>query len=189
VRRGLALLGAGTLVLLGLGIGISQELGRPAAPLPPAPELLGTPNDPTTQTRAQFRFRSAHPAVRYSCRLDGARALPFTIGGTGRDPVYPGGPDVPVDLVFTNPNAAPITVTGVRVTVTGMSEPDCHMAGLSVVRQLAATPAVPAGATRSLSQLGIDPSDWPQLRLADNGNQNACRGATIELAFSGTATG
>jgi hypothetical protein len=41
----------------------------------------------------------------------------------------------------------------------------------------------------SLQQLGVGQSDWPQLRMLDAGNQDACRNASVNLAYTGTATG
>jgi hypothetical protein len=105
--------------------------------------------------------------------------------------LYPGGAAVPVDLVFTNPNGVPITITGVQVTITGTSAAGCAAGDFTVDRQLVVTPTlvVPAYATRSLSQLDANQAHWPQLRMIDNGNQDACQNATVNLAFTGEATG
>ncbi|HEY7602916.1 MAG TPA: hypothetical protein VH760_01555 [Gaiellaceae bacterium] len=102
--------------------------------------------------------------------------------------LYPAA-QVPLNLVFTNPNPVPITVTGVTVTVTGTSAGGCSGANFNLAHQLLATPIVPAGATKSLQQLGVAQSDWPQLRMLDVGNQDSCRNATVNLAYTGTATG
>ena len=46
-----------------------------------------------------------------------------------------------------------------------------------------------AGGTTSLSQLGIPPSEWPQLKMVDRPvNQNGCKGASLALAYDGTST-
>jgi hypothetical protein len=103
--------------------------------------------------------------------------------------LYPGGAAAPLDLVFTNPHPAPITVTGVTVTVTGTSAGGCGAANFTVSQQLQATPTVPAKSTASLQALGAAQSQWPQLRMLDAGNQDACRNATVNLAYTGTATG
>jgi hypothetical protein len=115
----------------------------------------------------------------------------FSISGSPPAGVrlYPGGSAVPVDLVFTNPNPVPITVQSVTVTVAGTSAGGCAASGFSVTRQLNATPTVPAASTRSLQELGVAQSDWPQLRMADAGNQDMCQGATVDLDYAGTATG
>jgi hypothetical protein len=103
--------------------------------------------------------------------------------------LYPGAAAVPLNLVFTNSHPAPITVQSVTVSVTGTSAGGCGAANFSVSQQLLATPTVPARTTVSLQQLGVSQSDWPQLRMLDAGNQDACRNASVNLAYTGTATG
>ena len=103
--------------------------------------------------------------------------------------LYPGAASVPLNLVFTNPHPAPITVTGVTVTVTGTSAGGCAAVNFSVSQQLQATPTIPARATTSLQSLGVTQSQWPQLRMLDAGNHDACRNASVNLAYAGTATG
>jgi hypothetical protein len=103
--------------------------------------------------------------------------------------LYPGGPAVPVDLVFTNPNPAPITVQSVTVSVTGTSAPGCDAGTFTVVQQLRARPTVPAGSTTSLPDLAVVQADWPQLLMVDTRDQDACQNATVDLAYTGTATG
>ena len=108
--------------------------------------------------------------------------------------LYPGGATVPVDLVFPNPNAVPITIPGATVAVSGNSASGtgCQTSAFTVPQQLVVTPAlvVPASSTRSLDQLDSNQSDWPQLQMANSGNQNACKDATVNLNYvNGTAQG
>jgi hypothetical protein len=103
--------------------------------------------------------------------------------------LYPGGTTVPLNLVFVNSHPAPITVQSVTVSVTSTSAGGCGAANFSVSQQLQATPTVPARTTRSLQDLGVSQSKWPQLRMLDGGNQDACRNASVNLAYTGTATG
>ena len=114
---------------------------------------------------------------------------PFRIAGTATAPLLPGGDPVPVDLVLANPNAEPIAVESVTMRVEGARPADCA-AAIVVTGQLAAAPAIPGGATRSLSGLGIPRTAWPQLAMVDTGtSQDACQGAQIALRFTGRATG
>ncbi len=101
----------------------------------------------------------------------------------------PGAAAVPLNLVLTNPHPAPITVQSVTVSVTGTSAGGCGAANFSVSQQLLATPTVPARATVSLQEVGVDQSYWPQLRMLDAGDQDACRNASVNLSYAGTATG
>ena len=125
----------------------------------------------------------------FSWTIVSATALPFSIGGTGQGLFYPGGSRVPVNLVISNPNTSPITLTSVTATITGTSARGCSVANFAVVAQLSATPTVAAGSTVSLSALGVPVASWPQLQMIDSGNQDACKGATVSLAFAGTASG
>jgi hypothetical protein len=123
--------------------------------------------------------------------LIGSGAVGFSISGSppAGSLLYPGGRPVPLNLVFTNPNASPITVDTVTVSVTGTSAPGCDPSGFTVAQQLAATPTVPADSTLSLQDLGVAQSDWPQLEMIDAGDQDACQNATVSLAYSGSASG
>ena len=106
------------------------------------------------------------------------------------DPAFDGGGvAVPVELTLTNPNDVPITITAITMRVTGASPAACA-AVIAVAGQLAATPVLPAGSTRSLTALGIAQSAWPRLQMLDTAsNQNACAQASIALEFTGSATG
>jgi len=103
--------------------------------------------------------------------------------------LYPGGAVLPVNLLFTNPNGWAITVQSVTTSVAGTNAAGCGAENFAVVQQLTAHPVVPAGSTRALQDLGVPQSRWPQLRMLDAGNQDACRSATVNLSFSGTAQG
>jgi hypothetical protein len=111
----------------------------------------------------------------------------FSVTGAGRGVLYPGGPSVPVELVFTNPNRKPITIISAQTTVAGTSTAGCSGDEFVVARQLHAQPHVPGKATSSLTALGISVDRWPALRMVDSGNQDACRAASVELKFSATA--
>jgi hypothetical protein len=113
--------------------------------------------------------------------------LPLTIGGSPRGLLYPGGREVPVDLKLSNPNRVSIVVTSVTITVKGSSAAGCDSADIVESRPLSARPIVPPKQTRTLSELGIPESEWPALRMIDRGNQDACRGAVLQLSFQGTA--
>ena len=121
-----------------------------------------------------------------------AGARPFTIGATTGLLLSPGGADVPVNLVFANPNSSPITVTDVKVTVSGTPGCPPELASVSVSQQLTVGAAsIPAGnVPTSLSDLGVPESAWPKLHMGDTGtNQDDCKGAGVNLSFSGSGVG
>lgn len=111
----------------------------------------------------------------------------FSMTGTGAGLLYPGGPVVYVNLVFSNPNSSPVTVTNVTTSITGTSKPSCGTSNFTVAQQFVPPVTVPANSTRSLSQLGVPQSRWPQLRMIDTGtNQDACKNADVNLSFAWT---
>jgi hypothetical protein len=140
--------------------------------------------------RALDRAGNASSASCYSWVV-GLSSASFSVSGgpLAGALLYPGAPAVPLDLVITNPNPAPITIQSLTVSVAGTSAAGCGAANFGMAQQLQASPTVPGGTTASLQDLGVAQSDWPQLRMLDAGNQDACRNATVDLSFSGTATG
>jgi hypothetical protein len=110
----------------------------------------------------------------------------FDVSGDATSLLYPGGAASPIELVFHNPGGSPLTVTGVTVSVDGTSAPRCSADNFEIARQLSATPLVPAGSTRSLSDLGVPTSQWPAIQMVASGNQDACSTSTVNLSYSGT---
>ena len=101
--------------------------------------------------------------------------------------LYPDGPPVPINLVFTNRGRLRLTVRSVTVKVIRTTARACHPSSFVVVRQLRARPVLPARSTKSLRVLGVPRWNWPQVRMVDRGNQNACQHARVILSFTGTA--
>jgi hypothetical protein len=124
----------------------------------------------------------------YTWQVGAGEPRSFRMTATAIRPLLPGGDPVPVDIAFANPQTVPITVEDVAVTVAGAEPIGCASA-IRVVGALAARPVIPAGSTRSLAELGVPQGAWPQLAMADGGNQDACQGAAIALALTGSARG
>ncbi len=91
--------------------------------------------------------------------------------------LYPGGPAQDVAIDITNPNAAAVTLTTVTTTVTGTSDPGCTAADFQV-SDTWSSQTIAGGAT----------VDYPAVATIAMKNttadQNACKGVTINLAFS-----
>lgn len=106
----------------------------------------------------------------------------------------------PLNLVLTNPynSSHGLDVTGVTINVkhgttrAGSPNPDCD--GPTNVAVTAGSPApwpvnIPRTSTRSLSELGIPPMQWPQVTMLNlPENQDACKGTTFHFTYTGTAT-
>jgi hypothetical protein len=103
----------------------------------------------------------------------------------------------PLNLVLSNPYNFAITVSSVTVSVdpattktSGAPNPAClGTTNLTVTQQLAATVTLPPNGTKSLSELSVDPANWPTLQMPDlPTNQDACKNTTFKLSYTGTAT-
>ncbi len=140
--------------------------------------------------RAQDAATNLSTAACFTWQI-GPGSVSFTMSGSPQGGVllYPGAPPVPINLVFTNPNSSPITIQSATVSVTGTSAAGCGAAAFQMTQQLTANPTVPANSTKSLQDLGVPQANWPKLQMANSGNQNACQNATVNLGYSGTATG
>ena len=121
----------------------------------------------------------------------------FTLGVGELNGLAPG-VTVPVNLVITNPNKKPISLSNLSVTIRAVDlAPNapagrpCAVADYAVDQFSGVYPVtVPAQSTRSLQQLGVESAKWPQLRmLSTSDNQDNCKGATLALAFSGSGQG
>jgi len=138
---------------------------------------------------AESRGRRSAPA-RFAWVQSQPRAFLIEPDPTNLGQLYPGAPPVPLPLRLSNPNPAPILVTGLRVAVTA-DPPGCPSASnLELIPSSASPKApvkIPAGGSVRLPEVGATP---PALALRDLPiNQDACQGVQFPLAFSGEARG
>jgi hypothetical protein len=113
----------------------------------------------------------------------------FSIAGTLDRPVGPG-ISAPLDLRITNPTSGTLKVTNLTTRLT-TAKAGCESAeNYKVLQYRGAYPvSVPAGASRTLSSLGVATRDLPQVEMLNlPRNQDACKGAALTLSHSGTAT-
>jgi len=119
---------------------------------------------------------------------------PFTVNGSIVGDLSPGS-EREVNLSFTNPNDASISVTAVTIVIDetttkgGQPNPACSGSVNLVVTQGFNGPVVvPAGTTATLSELGVSQSLWPRIQMPDlNTNQDACKDTSFALSYTGTA--
>jgi hypothetical protein len=124
--------------------------------------------------------------------VDGSPNLRFTISGNLQGELAPG-LTLPLDLRITNPNAVPIQVTSLTVSIDHLD--DAHAAGCPVAANYTVSPfsgttplQIPAGAEIALSELGLLPTSWPQVSMLEtDADQTPCLGALLTLAYSGSA--
>ncbi len=124
----------------------------------------------------------------------------FTVNGpSSLAPLLPGESET-LNVVVTNPNPEPITIGANAITgsVSSIVNGDangsllaCSISWFSISAGPAGTSiTIPAGATKSLSDLSVPQADWPVLSMTNTAaNQDNCSGATLNLGFAGTASG
>ena len=119
-----------------------------------------------------------------------ARAADIKVSGSPALALRPG-TSAGIDVTLTNPGALPVRVATVNLAVTAVRAPaagsatPCTVADFTVSAYQGPAVLVPAGATRTLSQLGVAARDWPTLTMSNTSrNQDGCKGAALTLAFS-----
>src|SRR3954469_424439 len=119
----------------------------------------------------------------------------FTVAGTLTDPLYPGATSA-LNVQITNPYNFALEVTGLTVvpkaetTRDGQPNPDCDgTVNLATSSQFSGPSIViPKQSTRSLTDLGVPQSQWPELLMPNlSTNQDACKSTSFTFAFSATA--
>lgn len=116
----------------------------------------------------------------------------FTITGALNSALYPGGSGA-LDLALTNVSTSELTVGEITVAVTSVNtrtqQQSCLVADFVVDQlDLARQFTLPVGASQTLTQLGVAPADLPRVTMTNTPvNQDGCKGATVNLAFSGRA--
>ncbi|MDT0168087.1 hypothetical protein [Pseudarthrobacter sp. BRE9] len=122
----------------------------------------------------------------------------FALSGSIPGSLSPG-TSAGLDLQINNPNNKPLSLTNISVAVAGVSR-----SADAVAKNLACTPtdfsvtqysgpypvSVPAGTNKSLKDLGVSSSALPQVAMLDtSANQDGCKGATLQLTYSGSGQG
>jgi hypothetical protein len=124
----------------------------------------------------------------------------FTIyGPAGLQPILPGNSEpLNISIKNTNPESITINANAISGEVTSIANGDnngslaaCSTGWFSISDgPTGGNIVIPANTTESLSDLGVPQADWPVLSMADNNvNQDNCVNATLNLGFTGTASG
>jgi hypothetical protein len=113
----------------------------------------------------------------------------FTINGIipNTSPLYPG-TSQPVDLSITNPNPEALTVASGSLSVGISTTPhppstSCPASWYALTKGNWSV-SVPAGATRTLSSLGVTTGNLPVISMIEtHTDQSACEGATLTFTW------
>lgn len=118
-------------------------------------------------------------------------SMSFTIEGNASESISPG-VSAPLDLKLTNPHDVPMSVTGLRVKVRGVTAPNADevhpcAVGDFTVDQASSTLeiTIAARSTSTLNDLGLARAKRPHVGMLERSvNQDGCIGASLTLGYS-----
>lgn len=102
-----------------------------------------------------------------------------------------------LDLGFSNPDKS-IDVGSLTVSITGVARTTkaiaanlpCTAGDYAVIQYSGRYPLTAPSGSSSLSQLGIPSAQWPRIAMLDTPRlQDGCKGAVLQLAYSGSGQG
>ncbi|MGR0162266.1 COG1470 family protein [Paenarthrobacter nitroguajacolicus] len=118
----------------------------------------------------------------------------FGVSGSLTGALAPG-LSLPIDLQISNPENKAIAVTNLSVTISQVVRTPaavaaglpCSAADYSITQFTGTYPITAQPGSSSLSALGVPPGSWPRISMLDTLLlQDGCKGATLELTYSGT---
>ncbi|MGO4583007.1 hypothetical protein AB4Z38_03830 [Arthrobacter sp. 2RAF6] len=139
----------------------------------------------------------ASAVVVVSLTVTAGQHQPFTISGGPAGLLAPGY-GVSIDLQLANPGNTNLNVTGLTVSVTGITRTaqatannrPCNPSDYAVTQFSGSYPITAPPGNSSLSGSGIPAAQWPQIKMLNSSlNQDGCKGATLQLSYSGTGQG
>jgi hypothetical protein len=128
---------------------------------------------------------NASDAASFTWTIQQTSGMPFSISGSAPNPLYPGAAAQPIALKLTNPNNVTIYVTalGANLQATGASGCATNWFAISAASIPTAGIAVPANGT-----VTVPTANDPTIQMIESStNQDACKGATLTLSYSGSA--
>jgi len=151
--------------------------------------LVASGNDANNETR--YAYASVQLVIKTTGRS-------FAISGNLEGLLAPGR-TLPLQLSLTNPNKKSLSVTNLSVTLQsvtrtksaiGHGQP-CTIGDYAVSQYSGGYPLViPGSTTMNLTQLGVSSGQRPQIQFLNTSvNQDGCKGATLQLSYSGSGQG
>jgi hypothetical protein len=144
--------------------------------------LVGSGQDPAGKT--QYAYASTQLVLDSGLKQ-------FSLSGNlaGLAP----GASLPLDLQISNPNTKPLSITNISVAITAVNRTaeamnrnlPCGLADYTVTQYSGPYPFTAPAGSSSLSGLGV-----PRIGMTDTRtNQDGCKGATLQLTYSGSGQG
>ncbi|MDQ0632509.1 hypothetical protein QFZ40_000418 [Arthrobacter pascens] len=155
--------------------------------------LVGTGKD--SAGKAQYAYANVQLVLDSTIKQ-------FALSGIVPGTLSPGA-SAPLDLQINNPNNKSLSVTNLSVAIAAVTRSAdavkknlaCTAADFIVTQYsgpypIAVPPSVPPSTSSSLSTLRVAQSAWPRVGMLDSSkNQDGCKGATLQLTYSGSGQG
>ena len=183
--------GTGTGTDAGTTVGTDVGVGSTTMVVGAYPTRTTISSDVAGRTTTTVGQQSEAPVP---CVLDqGQTPCGFTISGNPSGAFSPGAMARHIDLQITNTNSFAITVTEITITVAHTtSQVGCDgTENLIVSRPFSGTAVIPANSSVHLFDLApaVTFAQWPMLQMPNlPSNQDACKGASFAISYTGTAT-
>ncbi|VXC08322.1 conserved exported hypothetical protein [Arthrobacter sp. 9AX] len=155
-----------------------------------------TPEGKTDLTIATAAGTSQATGVVVQLIVQGSKKT-FTISGNLGTPLSPGA-TIPLNLSITNPNNKGLALSSLAVSIASVTRTQAAVAaGLSctpadyvVTNYSGQYPLTAPVGTSTLQSLGLSQNQWPRIAMLDTtSNQDGCKGARLQLAYSGAGEG
>lgn len=137
------------------------------------------------------------PVVDVSLTVTAGQHQPFTISGSAAGLLAPGY-GAPIDLQVANPGNSSVNITGLTVSIAGINRTSeavannrpCNPSDYAVTQFGGSYPFTAPPGNSSLSGLRIPITQWPKITMLNSSaNQDGCKGATLQLSYTGTGQG
>ncbi|WP_285248485.1 hypothetical protein [Pseudarthrobacter sp. efr-133-R2A-89] len=121
----------------------------------------------------------------------------FTLSGNVPGTLSPG-TSAALDLQINNPNNKSVSLSNLSVAIAGVTRSAdataknlaCTAADFALTQYSGPYPLVAPTGSSSLSGLRLAQSAWPRVGMLDSSrNQDGCKGATLQLTYSGSGQG
>jgi hypothetical protein len=145
---------------------------------------------PDANGKIQYAYASAQLVIDSTLRN-------FALSGNLLGQLAPG-TSLALDLGITNPNNKSLALTNLSVSIKSVTRTadaiarnlQCGAADYTVTQYSGPYPLTVAPGSTSLSGLRIPANQRPQFRMLDTpANQDGCKGATLQLVYSGSGQG
>lgn len=152
--------------------------------------VVATAGNVTQTSLVQLEVQSDGSLTTAPATVPALSPVGFVLSGDPVGALAPG-TRLPIDVHLDNPGDSALSVASILVTMADTSRPGCGRLNFALTQYTGRYPLqLPARSHNSLSALGVARSQWPTLTMLNLPvNQDACKGVSVHLRFSGSGAG